>query len=177
MSETKIPWADEVWTQIPGFEDYYASESGQILSTKAKTPKVMSPIPAKDGHLYVFLYVHGKGRKQWVHQLILRTFVGEPPKGQECRHLDGDPSHNYFSNLAWGTRLENMQDIRRHGRQPEGENSVAHKLSAQDVIDIRKQYGTKTIRALGREYGVSHTVIRRAALGINWRGVKEGLAS
>lgn len=48
--------------------------------------------------------------------MVLRAFVGEPPAGHECRHLDGDRQNNALDNLAWGTRAENVADTIRHGR-------------------------------------------------------------
>ena len=33
----------------------------------------------------------------------------------EVRHLDGNSRNDSAENLAWGTRLENMRDMRRHG--------------------------------------------------------------
>jgi hypothetical protein len=36
------------------------------------------------------------------------------------------------------------------------------------VREIRELHGTVTLRELGRRYGVSHTAVRRAALGIKW---------
>ncbi len=57
----------------------------------------------------------GTKKQVYVHQLVLGAFVGPCPIGMECRHLDGNPSNNFLSNLRWGTHLENMEDMRRHG--------------------------------------------------------------
>jgi hypothetical protein len=52
-----------------------------------------------------------------MHRLMLETFRGPRPKGQECRHLD-DNKHNWrIENLKWGTRFENGQDRVRNGKQ------------------------------------------------------------
>ena len=59
--------------------------------------------------------------------------------------------------------------------KPIGERSGTHKLTIEDVIKIRKEYGKKSLRKLASEYGVSHTAIRRAALGIKWGHLKEGI--
>lgn len=39
----------------------------------------------------------------------------------------------------------------------------------------RKARGTASLRELGAKYGVSHTAIRRAMLGIKWGYLEEGL--
>lgn len=84
------------------------------------------------------------------------------------RKLFVHPADNSLSNLAWGTRLENAADKRRNGRQPEGERSGTAKLRPQDVHEVRRLHGTVSLRALAAQFGVSHTAIRRAALGIKW---------
>jgi hypothetical protein len=44
------------------------------------------------------------------------AFVGPCPEGQEVRHLDDNPTHNFWpENLAYGTHAENMEDIVRLG--------------------------------------------------------------
>jgi hypothetical protein len=41
-------------------------------------------------------------------------FLGDPLPGQEVRHLDGVKTNLSLSNLAWGTRSENLTDDYRH---------------------------------------------------------------
>jgi hypothetical protein len=49
-----------------------------------------------------------------VHRLVLDAFVGPCPDGMECRHLNGVKADCRLSNLAWGTRKENIEDRVRH---------------------------------------------------------------
>lgn len=179
MADTS-QWTDAIWDALnarplPGFPDYAVTRFGAVLSLKSEMPRLLKPIRAKDGHLYVFCYRQAKQYKVWVHRAVLYAFVGQPEPRQECRHLDGNPANNHLSNLAWGTRLQNMADKARHGTQPVGEKSGTHKLTASDVVEMRRLYPKLTLRALAREYGVSHTAVRRAIKGIKWASVKEGL--
>jgi hypothetical protein len=164
MNKTKIEWCGEFWIAIPGYENYYACENGKILSMRKPEWRILKPITDKKKHPYVFLF----RKKEYVHRLILYTFQGLPGPLQECRHLDGNPSNNRISNLKWGTRKENTNDKRIHGTMPNGERSGTHKLAEKDVAEIRKMYGLKSLRELGARFGVSHTAIRRAVLGIKW---------
>ncbi len=100
--------------------------------------------------------------------------MGPCPLGMESRHRDGNPENNHKGNLLWGTHLENMADKKMHGRQPIGEQTASHKLSESDVLRIREIHGTKPLREIAAEYGVSHTAIRRAALGIKWTHLQGG---
>lgn len=61
------------------------------------------------------------GERYRVHGLVLESFVGDRPDGEECRHWDDDPQNNRLNNLFWGTRLENMADRRRNNRQREND--------------------------------------------------------
>ncbi len=173
---TKIEWVKNpdglqgvTWNPVPDFPGYFASKEGLVKSTLREKCKILKPIISHDGHHYVFLYKSGKQHKVWIHRAILSSFVGPCPPRYESRHLNGNPSDNKLSNLSWGTKLENMKDKQIHGTQPRGENHGSAKLTESDVMEIKEKIGSVTIRELGRQYGVSHTAIRRAALGIKWR--------
>jgi len=168
MSKTRIDWAKYIWQDIPGFPNYYACREGYILSKKNTGPIVLKGITHERGHLYIFLYRDNLRVKKYIHDLILITFIGFPTQNQLCRHLDGNPTHNELSNLHWGTPLENSNDKRIHGTMPYGEKSGTHKLTEYDVLEIRKKHRSMSLRELGKRFGVSHTAIRRAALGIKW---------
>ncbi len=167
--ETAIEWTDVSWNPVHGRPGYEASRDGAVRSRRAGL-RELKQIIGKDGYRYVFTYAGGRGtmRKLWVHHAVLMAFVGPRPDGQEARHLDGDPANNALSNLAWGTPLENAEDKRSHDTMPVGERSASAKLTEEQVLEIRSLHGTVSLRALGQRFGVSHTAIRRAALGIKW---------
>lgn len=171
-SKTKIDWQGKEWFPVPGHDGYYASMDGNILSTKKKIPLVMRQITSKDGHMYVFMYNNGEMKKVWVHRAVLSAVRGFEEKALECRHLDDNPANNHVDNLEWGTRLQNTSDKRKNGGIPVGERSGTHKLTEKDVLEIRNAYGKEPLRAIAKRYGVSHTCIRRAALGIKWSHMK-----
>lgn len=175
MSRTKIDWCDTVWKKIPGFDKYRITQSGLILSLHKKKPKILKQVSKRTGYQYVFLYQNRTCTKKYVHDLVLRAFVRTPKEGQECRHLDGNPTNNNLANLKWGTKHENALDKRKHHTVPEGEKAGTHKLTECDVKEIRKMHGTVSLRRLAHIFGVSHTAVRRAALGIKWSCVEEGL--
>lgn len=118
----------ERWQVIAGTDGAYeVSDLGRVRSVdrtvtyrdgrryRAKGV-VLRPSPSSDGgYPTVALSVHGKTVTRCVHRLVLEAFVGEPPAGTECRHMDGNPQNNALTNLRWGTRLENIRDQIRHG--------------------------------------------------------------
>ncbi len=102
-----------------------------------------------------------------VHQLVLEAFISRCPPGQQCRHLDGNPSNNRLYNLRWGTPRENFQDMVAHGRYnpPRGADHVHCKLSDCDVRDIRQLEGHLTHKAIADLYDVSRGLVSMTLRG------------
>jgi len=158
-----------VWKPIQDFAGYFVSHDGRVLSVKRGYGWLLSPIKRKrSGHLYVFLYRDRQMYKKYIHELVLTAWHRKPLPGEEARHLNGNSQGNRLENLAWGTRQDNADDRVKHGKSPYGENSPMHKLTEAQVLDIRTRVATTSLRSLAREFGVSHTCIRRAANGMNW---------
>lgn len=115
------------WKDIPGIPGYQVSRSGEVRSltreitdsigrTRKYEGRILTPnTNPVNFYRQVNLHVGGRQVTRNVHALVAVTFHGEPGKGNEVRHLDGDPANNSASNLAWGTSLQNKADQRRHG--------------------------------------------------------------
>lgn len=126
-----------------------------------------------DGRLQVVVRT-GKHRKGYrVHDLVLRTFVGPPPAGHECRHLNDECQDNRLANLAWGTKAENLADKIRNGKTNKGSKNPNVRLDASLVAYIRSRPGV-TVRALALETGVSKSAVHDVRSGRTW-GWLDGL--
>lgn len=130
----------ERWLPVVGFEGIYeVSDCGNVrsldrfianpLPNGVIRRQFISGRPLKPGrqkigdYPYVNLSRGNKAqRSRHVHRLVMDAFVGRQPEGMQVRHLDGDPTNNNLSNLAYGTRSENSLDMVRHGR---------HRLASQ----------------------------------------------
>lgn len=122
----------------------------------------------RDGYSIVTL----NGKKFKLHRLVLTLFKRPPKKGEVCRHRDGVTSHNYASNLMWGTAIQNNRDKERHGTKLIGEALAAAKLTECKVIKILKHpvyHGSQA--HLARKYGVSSTVIASVLNRKTWKHV------
>jgi len=171
MGKTKITYNNEEFSQIPNFEGYFVSKNGVVLSKRQQIqPIVMRQMKQKDGHLYVYLYNgKGKSKKMYVHRLVLMAWIGMPKNGQEARHFNDIPYDNRIENLAWGSRIENVADKRKNGRIPIGEKSPSHRLTNEQVMDIRKRYSIgESAKDLSIEFGISHVNILAIIRGDNW---------
>ncbi len=107
------------------------------------------------GHIAVQL---GKSKKH-IHQLVIRTFVGEPKEGQEVRHINGVPTDNRLENLEYGTRSENIQDSYMQGQ-------AWKKLRLTEISAIKdlSKMGRKP-KELAELYGVSTRTIHHIKKG------------
>ena len=98
---------------IPGCPGYLVNVYGEVFSER--TSKILSPAKTAKGYHTLRLMVVGKPKTFYVHNLVLITFKGPRPKGQEGRHLDGDKDNNTALNLEWGTQEQNRLDNEING--------------------------------------------------------------
>lgn len=70
-----------------------------------------------------------------IGRVVLLHFVGDPPEGTECSHIDGNNLNNHLDNLIWETHTENMRRMDNHGTKPE--IAPAAKLDPLKVALIR----------------------------------------
>jgi hypothetical protein len=150
----------EEWRPIPGHPRYLVSDQGRVA-------KLMKPRETELGYLRVGLTTRGEITKRFVHHWVLEAFVGPKPPDCECRHLDGNPTNNRFSNLQWGTASENARDKIRHGTMPMGEDHPLAVLTTGQVAEARRRYrkGERNVSALSQEYPCSNVSLRKAIFG------------
>lgn len=110
---------EEQWRPVVGYEGRYSvSDFGRVLSHKryrTAQERIINQFVGPRGYSTVRLWT---GTKDWhvpVHRLVATAFLGEPPSGDEIRHLDGNRLNPSLSNLAYGSRSENTLDSVRHG--------------------------------------------------------------
>ena len=93
--------------------------------------------------------------------MILETFVGPRPEGQQCRHLDGDKSNNSLVNLCWGTSLENHADMKSHGTNARGDRHGRAKYTDKQIAEVRDLKGKRPRSEVAAEYGMRPHYVTR----------------
>jgi hypothetical protein len=73
-------------------------------------------------YLHVQLCRDGRARTIRVHILVMRSFVGPPPAGQEVNHKDANKRNPRFSNLEYTTKEGNRQHAKEHGLYRAGDD-------------------------------------------------------
>lgn len=113
------PILGERWRIAPGTGDRYeVSDHGRVRSRPGVHYGDRLATVRLEQYAVVRIHLNGKRRVFNVHRLVALAFLGPPPPGHECRHLDGNKWNPHLSNLAWGTKSENAHDMIRHGVHP-----------------------------------------------------------
>lgn len=172
-SDNTIP---EGFRVIPGFPRYAIDANGTVISVCSRNGKGkdrpwgnathVKPGKDKDGYHIVCLCNAGRKQTVRVHAIALATFVGSCPDGMVCRHLDGNQTNNSVSNLAWGTPLENSQDMILHGTSNKGDRHGMVKLTDADVLAIRARAASgESQTSIARDFPVTQSnvslIVRR----------------
>lgn len=94
----------ESWRPVVGHEDdYEVSSYGRIRNLE--TGRISYGAPTNR-----YLMFNFNGDRQYVHRVVLRTFVGPPPFPRaECNHRNFDRRDNRAANLEWCSHGENMR--------------------------------------------------------------------
>jgi hypothetical protein len=113
---------DETWISIPDYEGLYdVSDAGSVRSLPHMTStgihggRTLKPTSDKKGYRRVNLSKDNKVRTFKIATLVLLSFTGPRPDGQEARHLNGNNQDDCLTNLMWGTKSENTLDQVSHG--------------------------------------------------------------
>jgi hypothetical protein len=155
MNETWKPVIDAVGYEVSniGRVRSWRRKGSRVTSALATTPKLLKTSPNAYGYPSVNIARNGDRQKPVaVHILLLSAFVGPCPDGCEALHDDGNRMNCVLSNLAWGTRTDNIADKIRHGNSIRptirGEKHFRGRLSNKQVVHIK--------RLLEHEYNMAH---------------------
>lgn len=118
-----------------------------------------------------------RGRLVRVPREVCRIVNGEPPtQYHQAAHSCGNghlgcvnPKH-----LRWATPVENNQDKINHGTSMRGSENPRSKLTEECVLKIRKMCNDDGVpyAVVARDFGVSGSTVKDAALGRNWAWLK-----
>jgi hypothetical protein len=170
----QLEWAEE-WLPAVGFEGRYeVSNLGRVRSIArtatfsdgrlyAHKGRLRCLTIGAGGYLYISLATQGKPRAVRVHQMVAAAFLGPRPPGTQVDHKDGNKLNNAAYNLRYLNAAEN---------KPRGEKHGSAKLRREDIIEIRRlSIEGVSLRALGRQFGVSKTSIYRIIKRKVWKEV------
>lgn len=167
------------YRDVPGFPGYRVGDDGSVWSLWRSTGNKRQRTESwrelqggidKDGYRKVILCASGRRRTARVNILVLESFVGPAPEGMIAAHDNGIRTDNRLVNLRWDTQKGNVADKRRHGTHQAGEQHPMHKLTADQVREIRRRRADgETGVSLAREFGVWPGTISAIFHGRLWK--------
>lgn len=174
---------------IAGFPGYRVGDDGSVWSCwknggNDRTGQVMTDVwhrlkgwvdkrrGKNDGYIKIGLMRQGRLYRLRLHRIVLESFRGLCPIGMQSRHLDDVKSNNKLSNLVWGTRQDNSDDIDRNGLRKRGEEKRNAKLFDYQIREIRALLSNgETERFVAALFSVNRTTIRSIKNGKTWTHV------
>lgn len=122
----------EIWKDIKGYEgQYQVSNLGRVKSLPRTTAYInkagydssqfregqfKKEIDNGRGYKTVDLYKDNKGKRVYIHRLVVEAFIGDIPPGMVVNHKDFDRSNNALENLEIVTYSENNKHSAKAGR-------------------------------------------------------------
>ncbi len=108
---------------VPGYEKYFATQNGDIISYKG-TRKTLKPQSSPKhsarcgGRKKITLSRSGKRKSFNYQRVVLAAKLGRTlePWEQAC-HIDGDPTNNAMANLEVGCFVNNAIDCIENGKR------------------------------------------------------------
>lgn len=133
---------------------YYVDNNGNVYGPSGCMIGITTN---KRGYKYLTMKENGKSYYLSIHRFIALFKFGSRIYNEklEIRHLDGNPSNNYFNNIEIGTHSDNMMDIPQQVRFNIGRNNPI-KYQQDLVLKIRKYYNNcKSYKKTMLEFNIS----------------------
>lgn len=170
---------EERWAVIPSFPAYSASTHGRIKrhaiinggGGSVRIPSgCLTQRALPTGHRQVTISMDNKPRTLLVHRLVAEAFLERPAEKEFVCHRDDDPTNNHISNLYWGDRHDNTQDMMRLDGQCKGAEVASAKLTddAVRLIRARVEAGERQHK-VAADFGISQSnvsfIVKRQTWG------------
>jgi hypothetical protein len=122
-----------------------------------------------NGYPLVYRRINGKQKIYKEHRLVYEQHNGTIPQGLLVRHACDNPSCINPNHLLMGTARDNSNDKVQRKRHAYGMTHPRHKLTEQDVLNIRAS--DRTDKELANAYNIDRSTIRKIKLKRTWKHI------
>ena len=118
----------------------------------------------------VNLYKDGKVKHHYIHRLVAEAFIPNPDNLPEVNHLDCNKFNNSVENLEWCDRKQNLKHSYDKGLKRKGELHGRHKLTKNEVEQIRNLIGKMSQKEIALKFKISQPTVSAIKTGRLWKG-------
>lgn len=152
--------AIKILKKIPGFDDYFISDVGEVYSIKSGTLYKMHPFfDSKHRYKIIKLSKNHKTYAKLVHRLVAEAFIPNPNHLPEVNHKDKNPANNCVNNLNWCTRQENLTES--YSTMSPVRNFHKCQLFYNGELIDSFQSVSLACRVASEKFGVSYSSLRK----------------
>ena len=142
---------------IEGFNDYFISKEGVVVSRKTGVDRIMKPYMCSNGYMSIRLFNNKGERKHClIHRLVAIAFVSNENNYPEVNHIDGNKQNNRASNLEWVSRSENLNHSYEYLGQTPVRNYIPCMLYKGDRLVGEFESIREACRHAKRKYNTSY---------------------
>lgn len=113
------------------------------------------------------------GEVVYVHRLSAEHLGGQDVAGKHVLHRCDNPRCINPDHLFTGTQADNMHDKVAKGRQPRGSLAGGSKLTAADVLEIRRLCGTMPQTRIAERFGICQQTVSDIKRGRRWGHIED----
>lgn len=166
---------EEIWKDVPGFEDsHQVSNLGRIRakdryikckhgSVSLKKGKILKPVVCKNGYLEAQFTVNNVRKVFLLHRLVAMVFIDNPNNYPEVNHLDEDITNNKINNLEWCSSKYNANYGTRNERcwmnNPQKKKVNKYSIDGTFIAEY------PSISTAAKEHGITDSPIVRVCKG------------
>lgn len=165
----------EEWKDIKEFQNrYQVSNFGNIRNSR--NMKVLKPRKHSGGYLQVNIRNKGKLKNYYIHRIVAQYFcendINNDITNLDVNHKDGNKENNFYKNLEWCTRSENIKHCfyTNKERNRFGINVPNHKLSYDDIEEIKRIKAKEKLsnKEISEMFNISESQITRVLNGTTY---------
>lgn len=88
----------EIFKEIKDYPDYQVSNYGNVKSMKYKKQRILKSY-LRNGYPSVFIFNKNGEKREYIHRLIVKSFIRDLVSSEQIDHIDGNRLNNKLENL------------------------------------------------------------------------------